>query len=167
MYRYEVSNSITHNERTIYGLLDWLGDVGGLLEMLYLLFKYVAMGWITSMYSDFFMVRNLFSFQSKVTSEKEPFKTAFRTVLCEKMRRRKSREHRLLLKGADKIGLELDIVQVLRRAFRFKDLVKLILTKAQRITLNESKRFTLHTTSSSPEDNLKQLKKEIPTAITQ
>ena len=34
MVRYEMSLDKVEHERTVYGILDWLGDVGGLLEAL-------------------------------------------------------------------------------------------------------------------------------------
>lgn len=75
-FRYEVSNTIIHNERIIYGFLDWVGDVGGLIDGLRLICEFVLSFYVPS-FASFFMVKNVFQIHQKDSLQKKPITISF------------------------------------------------------------------------------------------
>ena len=54
--------------RQTYSILEWLGDVGGLNDSLFVIVKLI-LGSFTSFYNSSFMTRKIFRFQKKVSDQ--------------------------------------------------------------------------------------------------
>ena len=60
--------STTILSRQTYSILEWLGDVGGLNDSLYIIAQLVLAPF-TSFYNSSFLARNIFRFKKKVSGE--------------------------------------------------------------------------------------------------
>ena len=60
--------STTILSRQTYSVLEWLGDVGGLNDSLYLIAQLILLPF-TSFYNSSFLTRNLFRYKKKVSGE--------------------------------------------------------------------------------------------------
>ena len=74
-YRYagleiDVSYDYIRTSRQTYGFLDWLGDVGGLMDALYFFFKAILLPYTTFREKSFLMSR-IFHFKGR-DNAKEP-----------------------------------------------------------------------------------------------
>ena len=128
--------------RTIYGVFDFLGDVGGLLDLLQLfagmLVQFFA--WLFGSNLNFFLIENLFKRDQKRKPELS-FNRESDPVL-EQVRQRSQaritrcniflRDHKSALmsrKGTKSIEKELDIVRFIRRQKMYEVALKTLFTR--------------------------------------
>ena len=129
------SPTTTTISRQTYSILEWLGDVGGLNDSLFVIVKLI-LGSFTSFYNSSFMTREIFRFQKKVSNQdsyanktdKESilkakalqktapieYMTWLRFCLCRFSKQRQAHQ-KLLAQAQSKLDKEMDLKRFITR----------------------------------------------------
>ena len=147
-------------EREVYSFLDWLGDVGGLKDALFMigvfiLFIHVVIrgnrleAWLIESYFRKPSVNEKekgdASLQAKIDQIKEriPYKLTNRCCYC----LRSIKEKRIIDKGIDRTFNELEVDQFIRQQKQMRVAMKVLFTKLELYLLRNHQMFMLNSSS--------------------
>ena len=143
------------HQRTVYSLLDLLGDVGGLIDCLNIIGTFVV--WIfTGNRLTEFMVTRLFLIDKRSRKENDQDNGDNKATLESIKKRKKLKESsfpspfcfwqkkRKLIEMANmRIEKELDVLNYFRKLKKLELLLSIIFTKQERFLLNKQRCFTV------------------------
>ena len=161
---YEIDLNMRVYDRAVYTALDWLGDIGGLMGILFDMGTLLMMFVIGNNLS-YLLVSEVFKEpghdpKSDPEYEAEPANSTLREIsqrenagwnfrmrvcdfLCARFCLKKDYQARLA-KGEDRIDRELDIAQFIKRQKRQFIAFKVLFTKMERYLIQNNKTFVLH-----------------------
>ena len=170
-------------DRSVYTSLDWLGDVGGLMGILFDIGGFFLL-FISGNGLTYLLLSSLFKEQSdeieekkrkksgglrtktsdgklKTVSDRIPLSKGFRVYACDFLCHTccmKRVYRKRLSKGESRFGSELDVVNFIRRQRRQFFTNKVILTKMERYLVHNDKFFVLagSNSESTPESDVPQ-----------
>jgi len=180
---YEMDLNKQSISRSVYTALDWLGSVGGLMGILFMLgghFLYL----ISGNGLTYLLLSSLFKEQSddiemakykksgslrthssdyklQTVSDRIPLSKGFRVYACDKLCHTccmKRVYRKRMSKGEARFGSELDVVNFIRRQRRQFFTIKAIMTKMERYLVHNDKFFVLggNNSESTPESDVPQ-----------
>ena len=134
------SQQVTHHTRSIYSFLDFLGDVGGLFDMLRLVIQVLLQLLVTVSGSglDAFLLESIFKEsrgqKSSAIQEIRNRKSVFIgwSLCCFS---RETKRHRMLQKGLQRIEREQDFVGFVKKQIRLDSALKVLFSKTERFFL--------------------------------
>ena len=101
------------NSRSVYGLLNWLGDVGGFSSPIYMIFAYFG-NWFNTDALTTYIVSQIFR-----RRDKKKLKFGYSTIFCCKTKQKMMRDT-----GQERINSQIDIVKFVRNQLLLRQLVK-------------------------------------------
>ena len=156
-----ISRSAIHNTRSIYNLLDLLGDIGGLTGILQLIAGGIlyCISYIFGSDLDKYLCSSLFTtrppfmkqeselqdrrskveFAIKSIASKKPLTLPWNAWMICKRKNIKS-----LKKGMTRVDKELDFVKFIKRVHILESGLKIVFTKLERYLLKNQRNFSLH-----------------------
>ena len=170
MIEYKISADVQKYNRQIYSGLDWLGDVGGLVDGLRLC-GYMLVAFLQFLLGNplnRFLIESLFKREANASVSTSSLKTRikhlraripFSISLTNSTCLRKAKEKRMLREGLTRASKELELDEFIKLQKNLRVTLRTLFTKLERFMLVNQRCFVIYSSSDS-EDVERQVKVE-------